>query len=160
MGSLSETGSERNRPEKSNVLRSFRMEDGLPTRQGFVFVKGKEMEFDIPTGWEIICQSAPRTTPASGHPIGGLVHRSLENPIGSGTIAELANPDCKVAILVDDDTRPTPVKEILPLVLQELHDCSVPRENVDIIIAVGTHPPLIGKQLEKRLGELTGCMTS
>jgi nickel-dependent lactate racemase len=129
------------------------MEKELPNRQGFVFVGGKEMEFDVPPGWEIICQSAPRKTLASEDSIRDMVHRSLQNPIGSARIRELANPSSKVAILVDDDTRPTPVKDVLPLVLQELHDCNVPKENIDIIVAVGTHPPLVGKRLKKRLGE-------
>ncbi len=129
------------------------MEGESPRGQGSIFVGGREVQFDIPSGWEVICQAVPRTTSAPETSIEEMVHRSLENPIGSGMIRDLANPDSKVAILVDDDTRPTPVKDVLPVVLQELHECNVPQERIDIIIAVGTHPPLIGKQLEKRLGE-------
>jgi nickel-dependent lactate racemase len=120
---------------------------------GFVFVKGEKRQFDLPPAWEIICQTAPRKAPASRKSVEELVTRSLENPIASGKIRDLAKPSSKVAILVDDDTRPTPVKDVLPFVLEELSDCNVPRENIDIVVAVGTHPPLERKRLEKRLGE-------
>jgi nickel-dependent lactate racemase len=122
---------------------------------GFVFVKGETTGFDIPPGWEIIGQATPRETSASQKSIEELVTGSLENPVGSGRIRDLVSPSSKVAILVDDDTRPTAVKDILPFVLQGLHDCNIPRENIDIVVAVGTHPPMEGKRLERRLGEET-----
>ena len=116
-------------------------------------MKGKQTGFDIPSGWEIICQAAPRELSTARKSIAELVTMSLNNPIASGRIRDLAKPSSKVAILVDDDTRPTPVKDILPLVLQELHDCNIPKDNIDIVVAVGTHPPMEGKRLETRLGE-------
>jgi len=129
------------------------MKKGLLEHQAFVFVKGRKVQLAIPPKWETVCQSTPRKTSASEPSIRGMVHRSLENPVASVRIRELANPSSKVAILVDDDTRPTPVKDVLPLVLQELHDSNVPKENIDIIVAVGTHPPLVGGRVKKRLGE-------
>jgi len=142
-----------NKPDNQTLSRSFRVEKGYPKGHGFIFVKGKKVRFDIPQGWEIICAFAPRKTLASENTTRKMVNRSLENPIGSRRIRDLASPYSKVVILVDDDTRPTPVEDILPPVLEQLDESSVPRGNIDIIVAVGTHPPLLGKKLKKRLGE-------
>jgi nickel-dependent lactate racemase len=86
------------------------MEGESPTGEGAIPVGGREVQFDVPSGWEVIWQAVPRTTSAPETSIEEMVRRSLENPIGSGRIRDLADPDSKVAILVDDDTRPTPVK--------------------------------------------------
>ena len=124
------------------------------SREGkvFIFVKGRKRGFEVPTGWRILWQSAPGQTAVPQASPQEMVARSLRNPIGSERIRDLATRRSKVAILVDDDTRPTPVKQILPLVLQELRDSGVSDGNINIIVAVGTHQPLQGDRLEKRLG--------
>jgi nickel-dependent lactate racemase len=58
----------------------------------------------------------------------------------------------KVAIIVDDLTRPTPVTEILGILLPYLDEKGYASENVTIVVALGTHPSLTEDQLEKRLG--------
>ncbi|NIS69845.1 MAG: nickel-dependent lactate racemase [Proteobacteria bacterium] len=126
--------------------------EGKTSGRGSILVKGQKVEFDVPPGWEILCQSLPRRETVSERSTEQLAKGSLENPIGSKRIQDLANPTSSVAIMVDDDTRPTPVREVLPVVLKVLEDAKVPRENIDIIIAVGTHPPMPGEKLERRLG--------
>jgi nickel-dependent lactate racemase len=63
-----------------------------------------------------------------------------------------ASPAEKVAIIVDDLTRPTPVTEILGILLPYLEERGYAQQNVSIVVALGTHPPLTEEQLEKRLG--------
>jgi len=126
--------------------------EAFSKRQGFIFVNGKKIWFEVPQEWEIICQSAPQMAWVTQVSVEERLMRSLESPIASPRIRDLARPDSRVAILVDDDTRPTPVKDLLPVVLRELHDCGVDDGNTDIVIAVGTHPPLVGERLERRLG--------
>ena len=64
-----------------------------------------------------------------------------------------ASPSKKVAIIVDDLTRPTPVTEILGILLPFLDGKGYARGNVTIVVALGTHPSLTEEQLEKRLGK-------
>ena len=45
---------------------------------------------------------------------------AIDNPIGYQSIEELVGPDVKVAIVVDDATRPTPTRKILPHLLNRL----------------------------------------
>ena len=63
-----------------------------------------------------------------------------------------ASSSQKAAIIVDDLTRPTPATEILGILLPYLDKKSYARENVTIVVALGTHPSLTEEQLEKRLG--------
>ncbi|NIQ40361.1 MAG: nickel-dependent lactate racemase [Proteobacteria bacterium] len=123
------------------------------SRHGFIVVKGEKVEFRIPQAWRIICQSAPPKGSSSASSTESLVRSALDSPVGSKRIKDLVNPDSQLAILVDDDTRPTPVREVLPPLLEALDDCHVSREKIDIVIAVGTHPPMSGEKLERRIGE-------
>jgi len=79
--------------------------------------------------------------------------RALRNPIGEGRISDLVRKGSKVVILSEDNTRPTPVNEILPPILKELNKCGVKDEDITAIMALGTHRPMSDKEMSKKLGE-------
>jgi nickel-dependent lactate racemase len=68
-----------------------------------------------------------------------IIKNALKNPIGLPTIAELAKPGQKVAIVVDDNTRPTPTHIMLPYILEELHGAGIMAEDISIVFANGSH---------------------
>ena len=70
-----------------------------------------------------------------------LIRKALDNPMGTDRLSEIAKPGDRVAILVDDYTRPCPNKELLPPVLEELKIAGVSDSDVTIIVACGTHKP-------------------
>ncbi len=82
-----------------------------------------------------------------------VIEDALENPIGTGKIEDLVQPQNKVALLVDDITRPTPTARILPHVLSRIERAGVPKRKVKIIMALGTHRPMTEKELEVKLGK-------
>src|SRR5271156_5513145 len=55
---------------------------------------------------------------------------ALENIVG------LARPGTRVAIIVDDPSRWTPVREALPILLRVIHAAGVRREDVSISVGV------------------------
>jgi len=57
-----------------------------------------------------------------------------------------------IAILVDDGTRPTPVAEILPVLLSHLEESGFSREKIAIVMAIGTHEAMEKEALEAKLG--------
>jgi nickel-dependent lactate racemase len=69
------------------------------------------------------------------------VERALKNPIpvGSKRLSEIAKPESKVAIVVDDATRKAPSQVMLLPVLAELNLVGVKDENITIIFGCGTH---------------------
>jgi len=85
--------------------------------------------------------------------IEGEIRRSLKSPIMSGKIRDIVEPRMKIAVLCDDYTRKTPAHLILPPVLDELKSASVNRDNIKIVIALGTHRPATEQEIVKKVGE-------
>lgn len=85
--------------------------------------------------------------------VSGEVLRALRNPINSNSLKDIVKKGDKVVILVDDITRLTPVKEILPLVLDEINQGGVPDKDILIVIALGTHRPMTKDEINNKYGE-------
>ena len=87
------------------------------------------------------------------------VERALKEPIGSKRLSEIAKPENKVAIVVDDATRKAPSEAMILPVLAELNAAGVKDENVTVIFGCGTHRAvkpeeaiaLVGVEVLKRL---------
>jgi hypothetical protein len=82
-----------------------------------------------------------------------LLGRALDAPEGSGRIEELAGPGRSVAIVVDDPSRWTPVREALPLVLGRLLAAGVRPEDISISVGVGRHHAVEDRAMRRRVGD-------
>jgi nickel-dependent lactate racemase len=109
-----------------------------------------ELVVDLPARWKAEQTLFKKGLGVSASPR-ELVMRALSKPIGSSRLEDLLHPESKVAVVVDDLTRCTPVKDLLPVLLKIIGG-GVPRENVTIVVGVGTHRPMTEKELEARLG--------
>jgi nickel-dependent lactate racemase len=81
-----------------------------------------------------------------------LILRALDRPIGTPRLSQLVRPGMKVVIIADDKTRPTPVGEILSLVVDQLHGRGIPEHDITVIFALGTHDPMTLKEIQQRGG--------
>lgn len=81
------------------------------------------------------------------------IRKALANPIGTPPLYELVRPGQKVIIISDDNTRITPTKQIVPLLLDELNKAGVPNGSVKVIIASGTHRPMTEAEIDEKYGE-------
>jgi nickel-dependent lactate racemase len=81
------------------------------------------------------------------------VERALKEPIGSKRLSEVAKPDSKVAIVVDDATRKAPSEKMLIPVLAELNVAGVKDENITVIFGCGTHRAVKPEEAQELLGE-------
>ena len=79
----------------------------------------------------------------------------LKNPIGSPSLKELIfqKKVQKILIIVNDITRPTPYKIILPPLLNELDEVGVKKEDINFIIATGIHRDNSKEELSNIFGE-------
>ncbi len=77
---------------------------------------------------------------------------AIESPLGAERLEEQLAPDSTVAIVVDDPSRWTPVREALPIVLKRLHAAGVRSENVTISVGVGRHAPVNTEMMRQRVG--------
>jgi nickel-dependent lactate racemase len=81
------------------------------------------------------------------------VERALSEPIGTGRLNEIAQPEHKIAIVVDDFTRSTPSHIMLPPVLSELNAAGVKDENITVVFGCGTHRVVKPEEAKRLLGE-------
>jgi nickel-dependent lactate racemase len=70
-----------------------------------------------------------------------MVQEALHNPLGTDPLSTLVGAGDRVAIVIDDYTRPCPTKLLLSPVLEELKNAGVDDLDILIIIATGTHTP-------------------
>lgn len=75
---------------------------------------------------------------------------ALRHPLGTAPLAALANARDRVVIVVNDGTRPMPSDRVLPPLLAEL--AHVPREQITILVATGTHRANTPEELDRMLG--------
>ena len=88
--------------------------------------------------------------------IEAAVRQAIRNPIGSPTLAELvARHGKRTLLLVDDSTRSTPQKLILPILLDELNAAGVPDSEISGMVALGTHRWMSEPEIEQRVGKAT-----
>lgn len=128
---------------------------GAGTTMVTLFRKKGNLEVDLPKDWELL-QTLYKEDLKVRSPLGDLIEGALDHPIDSRPLEEMLKSGSRVAIVVDDVTRPTPVRELLPPLLRRIHRCGVPEKDVDIVIGVGTHRPLSQKEIEERCGKAVG----
>lgn len=80
------------------------------------------------------------------------VIRSLENRVGTHGLRTILRRNRKVAIAVDDNTRATPVRLVLPALIKHFN---LRREDVQVIVALGTHRKMTKAEMEEKYGKDT-----
>lgn len=78
----------------------------------------------------------------------------LKKPVDDFKLKPLLNPKQKVAIVIDDHTRPTPVADILRPLLSLLNRSGIQNNNIKILVAIGTHILEQKSMMRNKLGEL------
>ena len=81
------------------------------------------------------------------------LQKALDSPVGSPNLEQQVGPGARVAIVVDDPSRWTPVREALPIVLQRLHAAGVSQDDVTISVGVGRHHAVDTDDMRQRLGD-------
>jgi len=87
------------------------------------------------------------------------LHRALDAPLACPPIERRPTP-ASVAIALPDETRPFPVKQLLPPLLDRIFAAwpALPSHNVAIVVGGGLHPPADAAQLARILPEdLRAC---
>ena len=80
-----------------------------------------------------------------------LLRRSMEAPIGTSRLEELAKGKKKVVVLCSDHTRPVPSKLILPPMLKAIRQGN-PQAEITLLIATGCHRGTTRQELVNKLG--------
>lgn len=111
----------------------------------------KTLDFEIPENTEVFYANLPEVScPDDPYQ---EINRALDNPIGTERIERIVSPKDRVCIICDDITRPTPVKEILEVLLTRLKMAGVQKGNIYIVIALGSHRYMTEEEKIKKVGE-------
>lgn len=115
----------------------------------------RDLELAIPAR-NVIFDLQPQDVPAAAD-WKQMLLQVLANPIGTPKLEHMVHTDQRVTLIVDDNTRPTPVDCILPVILNELNRIGIPDSNIQAVIASGTHRAMTeGEKLEKYGEHLLG----
>ncbi len=79
--------------------------------------------------------------------------RAFDGPAGGPGLGRLVGPGSTVAIVVDDPSRWTPVREALPVVLDRLRASGVRDADVSISVGVGRHHAVDAEAMRRRCGD-------
>jgi len=80
------------------------------------------------------------------------LQQALAAPIATPTLAAQVQPGNRVAIVVDDPSRWTPVRQALEIILPILHERGVSPEKISIVMGVGRHRVVDQQGMVRRLG--------
>jgi len=114
----------------------------------------ERLTFEMPRGWKILPNTLPPEANREEWTVSQLARKALEDHFVQGEDGLLA-PGKRVAIVVDDAARPTPAADMLPALFEGLMGRGIKREDIDIIIGLGTHAPMGEDALVRKLGKGT-----
>ena len=120
------------------------------------------MKVTLPYGNESISFDVPEKNfigmmdPSYVPPLADLeraIYSALDTPYGGKALEEIVIPGKKIAVIIDDGSRPTPISVILPILLKRLEAAGAAREDIRIVAALGSHRYMTEEELKERVGE-------
>ncbi len=109
------------------------------------------IEFEIPDR-NCIGKMDPEFTEPIEDPRKAILE-AIDAPIKSRRLEEIVKPGKKIAVIVDDGSRPTPISIILPLLLSRLESAGARRGDIRIVMALGSHRYMTEDEIRTRVGE-------
>ncbi|MFZ0931285.1 MAG: lactate racemase domain-containing protein [Syntrophobacteraceae bacterium] len=110
-----------------------------------------ERELSFPDRWQVSDLTSPGFNKPCLSP--EQIRKKIESPIAGPTLYELAKEKKQAVIVFDDMTRPTPVKNIAPFVLDILHNAGMKRDQIRFLWALGSHGAYDMINARKKLGD-------
>ncbi len=82
-----------------------------------------------------------------------LIGEALDHPVGTARLEEMISKEDKALIIVNDQTRPGPNREMSEAVIRRLNRAGVPDGQIQIIVATGSHRGPTGQEIEALVGK-------
>lgn len=112
----------------------------------------------LPGSWRVLGRLEPRPLEAARSPADACA-AALAAPIEASPLAERDLSGARVVIVTDDHSRPTPVAELLPAVLDALAAAGARDERIEVLLANGVHRASSPEEVALKLGpEVAGSL--
>ena len=122
----------------------------LSTPIEFPWGRSGSIALNVPSEWAV--QTAWPNLVGAVDDYGVALRQALDQPEGD-RFESLVTASSKVAIVVDDPSRWTPVRDVLPVILERLHALGIQRENICICVGVGRHHAVNDQEMQTRVGD-------
>lgn len=107
---------------------------------------------DLPDDWQVYSAVPLESMEPESRSERDIVAVSLAEPIGCSALGEQDLRDRRILLVVDDNTRPTPVHRFLDLILDELERAGASMANVLLMPALGIHSPMSESEMAEKVG--------
>lgn len=121
----------------------------VPSR---LWYENAERELTFPDRWEVDNLTSPGLEKPGLLP--DQIRERIDHPVDGPGLEDLARGKKKAVIVFDDMTRPTPVKDVAPHVLDILHGAGMHRDQIRFIWALGSHGAYDMINARKKLGDM------
>jgi len=111
------------------------------------------LHVSLPAHWNIQQVAEPQLRPAAEswpEQLGeALAQPGTHLPLGK---LLAARRNGRVAFIVEDITRHSPLPQILDVVMREVRHANIPKEQLEVFLALGMHQPMTEAQIAEKLG--------
>ena len=115
------------------------------------YYKGEPIEFDLPSGWTVIGVGEPKSAAPLTN-VRAELQRILEHPTNIKSITSLASSAKNAVIICDDQTRPTPANQLLPVIIDLLNSSGITDSRVNVVVGRGTHRRPTDEEVKLKVG--------
>lgn len=111
------------------------------------------LTFELPEEWEVIDPVALEEGTKDSRDEQQILADSLRSPIGCTPLSSWDLKGKRVLLVVDDNTRPTPVHKFLHLILDELETAGASGKEILLMPALGIHTHMSQQEMVEKAGE-------
>lgn len=114
--------------------------------------ENEELSLELPSHWQVVGRHSPRISPPI-EDVRGSLSEALARPLSRDALVNLLAGVKRVALVVDDLTRPTPAGQLLGPVVDLLEKVGISDQQISGVVATGLHPGMNREQLIEKVGE-------
>jgi hypothetical protein len=114
------------------------------------------LELELPSTGLIAAADIDVVWPDLSRPLDNYpaaLEQAIESPVDSQPLKHCVAAGARIAIVVDDPSRWTPIREALPIILRRLHAAGIRKEDVTISVGVGRHHAVSAEAMGRRVGD-------
>jgi nickel-dependent lactate racemase len=81
-----------------------------------------------------------------------ILRTALDNPVDSKPLRQVARGKTSAVIVINDNTRPAPNREMLEVLLPELAEAGIKEDDVTVLVATGNHRANTPEEIRQMVG--------